>query len=221
MMRKPPRPLQGFCRTIGAGRKPFFRVNLSAFPPTIGVKREVPVERGSGDRLDEELLVVRCQLGERAAFEALIRTWSGPLLAHLYRVAGPEAAEDLAQEVWIRVFRGIVRLREGARLKPWLLGIAHHVMMDRLRLRYAERDMAMACDAGDESDKEEVLALLESQLAALPVLERETLTLFYLEDLSLTEIAKIQAVPSGTVKSRLHRARGLLRDKMLSKGALA
>ena len=177
---------------------------------------------GIQGRLREELLVVRCQLGERAAFEELIRAWSGPLLSHLRRVAGP-AADDLAQEVWIKVLRGIAGLRQGVKLKPWLFGIAHHVMMDHLRLRYAEKAASTdTTGAPEESEdaREEILAALEAQLAVLPPLERETLTLFYLEELSLADIARIQAVPLGTVKSRLVRARALLRDAMLSQGAL-
>ena len=88
------------------------------------------------EELRSALLVVRCQLGERAAFEELIRDWSGPLLLHIRRIAGPEAAEDLAQEVWLRALRGIARLREGARIGGWLFAIAHHVVMDHFRLRY-------------------------------------------------------------------------------------
>jgi RNA polymerase sigma factor (sigma-70 family) len=181
------------------------------------------VGTGTKDRLRDELLVVRCQLGERAAFEELIRTWAAPLLSHLRRVAGAQAADDLAQDVWIRVVRGIAGLRDGARLKPWLFGIAHHVMMDHLRLRYAESAAAIDPDAdaeADEGGREEALAALESRMAALPPLERETLTLFYLEELSLADLAKIQAVPLGTVKSRLFRARGMLRQAMLSNGVL-
>ncbi len=174
----------------------------------------------------EELLVVRCQLGERDAFEELIRTWSGPLLSHLRRVAGTAVAEDLAQDVWIKVLRGIAGLREGARLKPWLLRIAHNVLMDHLRLRYAQSEVPVAADdiaAGDVAAdgpnvREEMLSFLESRLAALPLPEREVLTLFYLEDLTLAEIAKILAIPEGTVKSRLFRARRQLRASMSAQG---
>jgi RNA polymerase sigma-70 factor (ECF subfamily) len=181
------------------------------------------VDTGSKDRLREELLVVRCQLGERAAFEELIRAWSAPLLSHMRRVAGAGVADDLAQEVWIKVLRGISSLREGSKLKPWLFGIAHHVMIDHLRARYA--DSANGVDVPEpaeenEDGREEMLTALEAQLASLPPLERETLTLFYLEELSLADLAKIQAVPLGTVKSRLFRARTLLRQAMFSKGVI-
>lgn len=170
-------------------------------------------------RLRDELLVVRCQLGERQAFEELVRIWSGPLLRHVRRVAGADMAEDLAQEVWLRALRGIARLRDGARLGPWLFGVAHQFLMDRLRVRYAEREALDEVpdepDAETLESSESLFALLETQLGALPVVERETLTLFYLEELSLVQIGEIQTVPMGTVKSRLFRARGMLRQSML------
>jgi RNA polymerase sigma-70 factor (ECF subfamily) len=170
--------------------------------------------------LRDALLVVRCQLGERAAFEELIRTRSGPLLRHIRRIAGPQVAEDLAQEVWLRALRGIARLRDGARIGAWLFGIAHNVVMDHFRLRPAVEDGAVLSDiAAEEPDcREAVLGRLETELAELPVLEREMLTLFYLEDLSLNQIAAIQFVPLGTVKSRLSRARAMLRQAMTTQG---
>lgn len=170
--------------------------------------------------LQDTLLVVRCQLGERAAFEALIGKWSGPLLRHVRRVAGPAQAEDLAQDVWVRALRAIPNLREGAKIGAWLFGIAHHVVMDHFRLRHAAPDGALPDDLAAEApdEKEAIMARLESELAALPLLEREMLTLFYLEDLSLNQIAAIQAVPLGTVKSRLSRARGMLRQALASQG---
>ncbi|MEO6218657.1 MAG: sigma-70 family RNA polymerase sigma factor [Sphingomonas sp.] len=170
-------------------------------------------------RLRDELLVVRCQLGERQAFEELVRIWAGPLLRHVQRVAGADMADDLAQEVWLRALRGIARLRDGARLRSWLFGVAHHVLMDRLRVRYAEREaldeVVDQTDPETLESSESLFALLETQLGALPVVERETLTLFYLEELSLVQIGEIQAVPIGTVKSRLFRAREMLRQSML------
>ena len=173
-------------------------------------------------RLRDELLVVRCQLGERQAFEELVRIWSGPLLRHIQRVAGADMADDLAQEVWLRALRGIARLRDGTRLRSWLFGVAHHVLMDRLRVRYAEREALDEVADGPDPEalesSESLFALLETRLGALPVVERETLTLFYLAELSLVQIGEIQAVPIGTVKSRLFRARGMLRQSML-KGA--
>jgi RNA polymerase sigma factor (sigma-70 family) len=172
------------------------------------------------DQIRDELLVVRCQLGERAAFDELVRAHAAPLARHVARIAGQQAYDDLVQEVWLRALRGVIRLRQGARLRPWLLSIAHHVVMDHFRLRYADNSTPLEEDIAETpaEDRETILALLETRLAALPPIERETLTLFYLEDMGLADIARIQNVPQGTVKSRLFRARRLLRDAMLVQG---
>jgi RNA polymerase sigma-70 factor (ECF subfamily) len=172
------------------------------------------------DRVLDELLVVRCQLGEAGAFDALIARWHQPLWSYVRRMTGNDAdAEDLAQEIWIRVIRGIARVRDGARLRGWLFGIARRVLMDRLRRAYAAPPEADV-DVGtlpaeiDPVDSEADLASLEAALDTLPVVERDVLTLFYLRDLSLAELADALDVPVGTVKSRLFRARRMLRAAM-------
>ena len=74
-------------------------------------------------RAADELLVVRCQLGEPDAFDALIARWHGPLWRYIRRMTGhDEEAQDIEQEVWLRVIRGIARLQDGSRLRGWLLG---------------------------------------------------------------------------------------------------
>lgn len=81
------------------------------------------------DTTADELLVIRCQLGEHDAFEELIARWHTPLWKYLRRVAGEDdAAADCIQDVWLRVWRGIAGLREGGRLRPWLFGIARRVV---------------------------------------------------------------------------------------------
>jgi RNA polymerase sigma-70 factor (ECF subfamily) len=128
-------------------------------------------------------------------------------------------AEDLTQEIWIRVIRGIARVRDGSRLRGWLFGIARRVLMDRLRLAYAapaasDVDIETLAAEIDPVDSEADLASLEAALDTLPVVERDVLTLFYLRDLSLAELADALDVPVGTVKSRLFRARRMLRAAM-------
>jgi RNA polymerase sigma factor (sigma-70 family) len=174
-------------------------------------------------RASDELLVVRCQLGEPDAFDALIGQWQGPLWRYVRRMAGrDDIAQDLLQDVWIRVIRGIARLRDGSRLRGWLFGIARRVLMDRLRREYAapglaDLDPADLAAEPDPADSEADLAAMENALDSLPTIEREVLTLFYLRDLSLAELADALSVPIGTVKSRLFRARKLLRAAMLER----
>lgn len=87
---------------------------------------------------ENELLAVRCQLGEAAAFDELITRWHGPLWGFVRRLAGDdEAAREILQDVWVRVIRGIPRLRDGSKLRAWLFGIARRTVMDRLRDQYA------------------------------------------------------------------------------------
>lgn len=177
-------------------------------------------DESSPRRASDELLVVRCQLGEAEAFDALIARWHGPLWRYIQRMAGrDDVAQDLLQEVWIGAIRGIGRLRDGARLRGWLFGIARRVIMDRLRRQYAAPDVGDVepedlTAPPDAIDNEADLAALERALDALPHVEREVLTLFYLRDLSIVELADALGVPVGTVKSRLFRARRLLRAAM-------
>jgi RNA polymerase sigma-70 factor (ECF subfamily) len=168
----------------------------------------------------DELLAIRCQLGERDACDALISRWHEPIWRYLRRLTNSDdSAADLAQDTWLKVLRGIATLREPASLRAWLFGIARRVAMDRLRRQYArpiENDAAIddipaqVADADLESD----LAALDSGLDSLPLRERETLALFYLRELTIEQIAALLDVPAGTVKSRLFRARNLLRKQL-------
>ncbi len=177
----------------------------------------------TGSEQADELLVVRCQLGERAAFDELIRRWLGPLRRYLLRVTGDaDSADELAQDIWLRVLHGFGRLRESAKFRSWLFGIAHRTLIDRLRLRYANQidantEFAEIAGADIGSDRTDALRELERGLKLLPVAEREVLTLFYLEELALSEVGVVLAVPIGTVKSRLFRARNLLRQLLIGK----
>lgn len=171
----------------------------------------------------DQLLALRCQLGERAAFEELVRRWAGSLHGYALKLSNdPELAADLTQEVWLRVLQGLGKLRDVAQFRSWLFGIAHRTFMDRLRSRYARPEQApvdwdalAAADDGDNDDDEhELLQALTIGLQNLPLVEREVLVLFYLDDLSLADIAAALRIPAGTVKSRLFRARALLRHQL-------
>ncbi|MFE1576835.1 RNA polymerase sigma factor [Streptomyces fradiae] len=169
------------------------------------------------------LLVVRCQLGEREAFRELVAVWHTPLWRYVRGlVDSPHLADDLAQEAWVAVVRGLPRLRQPERFAPWLFTIARRTVTDHLRLAYTAPETAMeeATTAVADDELGGVLTTLQIQagLAALPPLEREVLILFHLEDLSLASCAEVLGVPAGTVKSRLHRARRMLRSHLAEKG---
>ncbi|GAB2951151.1 RNA polymerase sigma factor [Nonomuraea fastidiosa] len=169
--------------------------------------------------MTDELLVVRAQLGERDALAELVSRWRTPVWTYVRRMLDAERADDVSQEVWLAVVRGLPRLREPDRFAPWLFTIARRSVMDRLRGRYAEPpapagDETAADPAGAALDRAELIAAL----ALLPPPEREILVLHYLQDLPVEDCAQICGIPAGTVKSRLSRARRLMRARLEEKG---
>ncbi|WP_234042908.1 MULTISPECIES: RNA polymerase sigma factor [Streptomyces] len=177
----------------------------------------------SGDVRDG-LLVVRCQLGEREAFRELVGVWHAPLRRYLQGMAGsPHLADDLAQEVWIAVVRGLPRLRQPERFTPWLFTIARRTVTDHLRQAYRApatplEEAAAVVAEGDELSGVLTTMQIEAGLSELPPPEREVLILFHLEDLPLAACAEVLGVAPGTVKSRLHRARRMLRTILAERG---
>lgn len=168
--------------------------------------------------MSDELLIVRCRLGERDAFPELVHRWHGTVERYVRRMlAGPD--DDVVQEVWLAVFRGLPGLRQPERFAPWLFAIARRAVTNRLRDAYAQPELDLPEEPSGQDDTDAVAdrEVLAGALAALPVREREVLLLFYLEDLSLEACAQVCDVPVGTVKSRLNRARKLLRDELARK----
>ncbi|MFC5819271.1 RNA polymerase sigma factor [Nonomuraea harbinensis] len=171
--------------------------------------------------MTDELLVVRAQLGERAALAELLARWRRPVWIYVRRMLDADRADDVTQEIWLAVVRGLPRLREPGRFAPWLFTIARRSVTDRLRGEYAQEEKTSGFGDMVVEDPAEAMvdrAALVSVLSALPVLEREILVLFYLEDLPVEECAEICQIPAGTVKSRLNRARRLLRGHLEEKG---
>ncbi|MEV0387197.1 sigma-70 family RNA polymerase sigma factor [Nonomuraea sp. NPDC050643] len=171
--------------------------------------------------MTDELLVVRAQLGEQPAMTELVARWRVPVWTYVRRMLDAERADDVSQEIWLAVVRGLPRLREPDRFAPWLFMIARRSVIDRLRGQYARERREFA--AGDVVTDDPVEAMMDraeliSALSALPLLEREVLVLFYLEDMPVEDCAQICQVPAGTVKSRLARARRLLRAHLEEKG---
>lgn len=183
------------------------------------------------ERLSDELLAVRCQLGEPAAYDDLVARWHEPLSRYVASVLGHERAEDTVQDVWLRVLRAFPSLRDPSRLRAWLFGIARRTLMDRHRSTYAAAvevalDDQLTPDVADDMDLEveselerrDTLTRMSETLSAMPIIEREVLVLFYLRELSLAQIAEVLALPVGTVKSRLSRARRMLRERLIAQG---
>lgn len=176
---------------------------------------ELSTER---DLIYYELLVLRCRRRDEGAMEELIHHWERRLLYYVRRlVSDEEDAWDVMQETWLKVVRQIGMLREPRSLPMWLYRIARNTAMSRLRGRYADRAMLdeeeVAEDLPEQADSStfEDAEQVHYALGKLSLPHREALTLFFLEDLSVDEIARLLGVAVGTVKSRLHFAKKALR----------
>ncbi len=165
-----------------------------------------------------ELLVLRCKRGEKQAFDLLICQWEGRLLYYVRRlVATEEDAWDVLQQTWIKVLKGIKTLDDPQRLPTWLYQIARRTAASHWRGHYREQarlednaDMAELAEA-EEGWHFEDAEQVHRALSRVSLAHREVLTLRFMDDLSLEQMAEVLAVPLGTVKSRLCYAKRALR----------
>jgi RNA polymerase sigma-70 factor (ECF subfamily) len=171
----------------------------------------------------EEALVIRAQAGDRGAFEELVRRHADRLYAVILRfVADGEAAEEVTQEAFLRAWRGIGRFEGRSRFFTWLYRIGINEAKRRAAREPGEtvgslEDEPIA-DAPDWSDAPETRAeqgelrqVLESSIRALPIEYRTPVILRDVEGLSTEEAAEVMGLGEAAFKSRLHRARLVLR----------
>jgi RNA polymerase sigma-70 factor (ECF subfamily) len=169
-------------------------------------------------------LVQMAVSGHAAAFSELLGRHGQAVHAYLARRAGRDAADDLLAEVWLRAYAG--RQHYDTRwqnARPWLYGIARNVLREhwrRARPEVAVGDRHADASASDDPwpavddrlDANAQLARLRHALAQLASWDREVLLLVTWEDLSPGEAAVALGIPAGTARSRLHRARALMRQ---------
>ena len=183
------------------------------------------------EQIKEELLVLRSQEGDTAAFGELVDRWQERLWRHAWRLTGDEqAAWDVLQEAWVGVGRNIMRLEDAAAFPAWVYRIVSNKCRDWIRREsrrrkatkgavppgmatkaYAE-DLETARRSGPEEG--DAVGRLRDAVAKLSGSDRAMLGLHYQEGFSTAEIADILHIPAGTVKSRLYHVRQRIRNHM-------
>jgi RNA polymerase sigma-70 factor, ECF subfamily len=174
------------------------------------------------DRTYERLLVIRAQARDQEAFRELVERYQRRLLYYVRRVLGDEIeSSDVLQNVWLRVFLKLGSLRAPEAFRVWLYKIAHDEAVSRLRKLRKEdaasdegNPVVAEADPWNEMNVLENADLVHRSLELLSRPHREVLTLRFLEDLGLAEIAEIVGCGIGTVKSRLHYAKAALRQQL-------
>ena len=172
----------------------------------------------------DELLALRCRRKRPGAFAELVGVWERPLFYVVRRlVDNEEDAWDVLQQTWMKVVNGIAGLREPRSLPTWLYTVARNTAMNHLRRAYSNVEAVPDDGEADRQDvADETLRFDDADrvhwgLGRLAPIQREVLTLFFLDDLSIDEMAKVMGTPAGTAKSRLHYAKRALRA-VLEKG---
>jgi len=172
------------------------------------------------DRADSDLMVVDHVLaGDVRAFEEIVRRWQGPLVNLAWRYCRDRArAEDLAQEAFLRAWRGLSRWRRDSSFSTWLFAVAANVYRSELkRFPTVSLPLDQAPEPSGPASQHRVLEvrssheLVRAAVLALPHRYREPVILFYFHEMDVAAAARTLGLPEGTVKARLSRARALLR----------
>jgi RNA polymerase sigma-70 factor (ECF subfamily) len=180
-------------------------------------------------------LVRRALRGRDDGFEELVRRYQRPIVSYVYRMTGDyEAALDLTQDVFIKVYGSLARYRPEYKFSTWIYRIAHNTAIDHLRRQTTreqelngtsadgspyERPVASDAPTPEQlSERAERRAEIEDVIQQLPPSYRELIVLRHAHDLSYDEIAEVTGLPLGTVKNRIFRAREAMRAPLRERG---
>jgi len=185
------------------------------------VVRTVPEsEPAAAERAEENGWIEQARAGDTAAYRRLVERYSEIAYGLALRMLGsPSDAEEVAQDGFLRAWRALPRFRGDSSFSTWLHRIVVRRALDRAATLQARRaretglDSAAAAEApapgGGRATGE--LLRLDRLLASLSDAQRAVVVLYYYEDRSVEEVSHTLGIPAGTVKTHLHRARGLLR----------
>lgn len=206
--------------------------SLNQTDPT--VKNSRPVAYDASSSTSEIVLLERCKAGESAAWDTLIRKYEKSVYKFAYSLCrNHEEAGDIAGQVFLRLYQNLHTFRNEASFTSWLFRIVRNTYLD-LCVRPAHRGH-LSLDAGPNNDSEpsagrdimdpspspetlcmenEVSQLLAKAIMHLPAYQRQVLRMYHTEGKSYEEIAEATGLSIGTVKSRLNRARNMLRERL-------
>ena len=171
---------------------------------------------------EEDLADVnRALAGEAQAFEGIVRRWQGPLVNMAWRYCRDRGrAEEMAQEAFLRAWRGLASWRRESSFSTWLFALAANVFRSELqRFPTVNVPLEDVAEPAGPATQHEGLAERRTQEAvrravlALPTRYREPMVLYYFHEMDVAAAARTMGLPEGTMKARLARGRELLRKR--------
>jgi RNA polymerase sigma-70 factor, ECF subfamily len=182
-------------------------------------------------RSDEEL-VEACLGGEASAFDLLVGRWEDRIRGASYRILGSEdEARDVAQEAFLKAYRGLAGFKQEARFSSWLYQIATNLCRDRLRRRRSRPQVSLEAmeetgpliaetrpGAHEQLQEQDLALLVRRAIESLPQEQREVVILKEYQELTFLEIAQTLEIPVSTVKTRLYRGLDQLRLRLEREG---
>lgn len=176
---------------------------------------------------EDQADVNRVLAGDISAFNGIVRRWQGPLVNLAYRFCRDRGhAEDMAQEAFLRAFRGLRSWRREAAFSTWLFALATNLYRSQIK-RAAQIMIPLDKIAEPQDPRPHAPALTEQDdgealrraVLRLPAKFRDAIILFYFHEMDVSAAAQSLGVPEGTVKARLSRGRKMLRDKYSQQAA--
>ena len=179
-------------------------------------------------------LIVSAVAGRADGFEELVRRYQRPITGYVFRMLGNyESSLDVTQEVFIKVYNSLTKYSDEYKFSTWLYRIAHNAAIDHMR-RNSMATQSIEVENADgtfqlqiesrnlspeqEHERGEWRNEIEAVVKCLPATYRDLIVLRHSRDLSYDEIAEITALPLGTVKNRLFRAREMMREIFIDRG---
>ncbi len=204
----------------------------------MNTESDVPIEPLRLNKLDlaelsDEDVMERCAMGSEAAFRALVQRYRTRIMNLVCRfINDRDRAEEISQEVFLRVFRNRERYRKSGKFSTWIFTIAVNLTKNEIRSRVRHRGTfsldAMEEESGgqgvsfpdakplpdEDLNANEIGRKVAEALHKIPARYREAVVLRDVEGLSYEEVGQILRIPGGTVRSRINRARLMLKERL-------
>jgi RNA polymerase sigma-70 factor (ECF subfamily) len=197
----------------------------------VGISRQFEQNHKWADEImageTDQAMITAIQAGNAEAFRELVERHKGLVYHIVFRmIRQSEDREDVCQDIFLRIFKGLPSFRFEAKLSTWIGRIAYHTCLKQLEKKKlplsddclpsrSSIDSCMGEDLLQQIEDLDLLAHIEKEIEQLPPLYQTLLTLFHVDECKISEISGMVSLPEGTVKNYLHRARARIKHGLV------